>query len=93
MVGSAPRRALPDLGFGWEYVWYGVLKLAIIIGARAAVRWDRFLYRFAVLRQLACVVERSLSYPKNHRGSDATPTSIGPGVRPIRNGLSSARKR
>ena len=75
------------LGFGWVFVWYSVLKLAIIIGAHSALRWDRFLYRYAALRPLAWVVERSVSYPKAHSGSDATPTSIGPGVRPIRNGL------
>ena len=58
--------ALLYLGFGWVFVWYSVVKLAIIIGAHSAVRWDQWLYRYAALRPLAWVLERTISTPATH---------------------------
>lgn len=54
------------LGFGWVFVGYSIVKLTVIIGAHSAVRWDRFLYRYRVLRPLAWVLERTISTPATH---------------------------
>ena len=66
MPGLWLSGALLYLGFGWVFVWYGVVKLAIIIGAHSAARWDRWLYRYAALRPLAWVLERTISTPATH---------------------------
>lgn len=67
-------------GFGWGFVWYAVLKLAIIIAAHSAVRWDRFLYRFAALRPLAWVVGRTTSTPATHFAHHALTQDDGIGL-------------
>jgi sterol desaturase/sphingolipid hydroxylase (fatty acid hydroxylase superfamily) len=54
------------LGFGWVFVGYSVVKLAVIIGAHSAVRWDQWLYRYRPLRPLAWVLERTISTPATH---------------------------
>lgn len=54
------------LGFGWTFVWYSVVKLAVIIGAHSAVRWDLPLYRYRALRPVAWVLERTISTPATH---------------------------
>ncbi len=66
MPGLWLSGALLYLGFGWVFVWYSVVKLAIIIGAHSAVRWDRFLYKYRALRPVAWVVERTISTPATH---------------------------
>ena len=66
MPGLWLSGALLYLGFGWVFVWYSVVKLAIIIGAHSAVQWDRFLYRHRVLSPVAWVVERTISTPATH---------------------------
>lgn len=58
--------ALLYLGFGWVFVGYSVVKLAVIIGAHSAVRWDQWLYRWRPLRPLAWVLERTISTPATH---------------------------
>ena len=58
--------ALLYLGFGWVFVGYSVVKLAVIIGAHSAVRWDQWLYRYRPLRPLAWVLERTISTPATH---------------------------
>ena len=54
------------LGFGWVYVGYTVVKLAVIIGAHSPLRWDAPLYRHRVLHPLAWVLERTVSTPATH---------------------------
>jgi hypothetical protein len=54
------------LGFGWVYVGYTVVKLAVIIGAHSPLRWDAPLYRHRVLHPLAWVLERA--EPGRRRG-------------------------
>lgn len=54
------------LGFGWVYVVYSAVKVAVIIGAHSSVRWDRFLYEKPALRPLAWLVERTISTPATH---------------------------
>ena len=66
MPGLWAGGALLYLGFGWVFVWYSVVKLAIIIGAHSAVQWDRFLYRYRVLHPVAWVLERTISTPATH---------------------------
>ena len=58
--------ALLYLGFGWVFVGYSVVKLAVIIGAHSSVRWDQWLYRYRPLRPLAWVLERTISTPATH---------------------------
>lgn len=66
MPGLWLSGALLYLGFGWVFVAYGVVKLAIIIGAHSAIQWDRFLYQHRVLAPVAWVLERSISTPATH---------------------------
>ncbi len=66
MPGLWLSGALLYLGFGWVFVGYSIVKLTVIIGAHSAVRWDRFLYRYRVLRPLAWVLERTISTPATH---------------------------
>ncbi len=66
MPGLWLSGALLYLGFGWVFVGYSVVKLAIIIGAHSAIRWDQWLYRYRALRPLAWLVERTISTPATH---------------------------
>lgn len=54
------------LGLGGVYLVYIVVKLTVILGAHAAVPWDRALYRHRVLHPLAWIVERTVSTPATH---------------------------
>lgn len=54
------------LGFGWTYVIYGAVKVAVIVGAHSAVRWDERLYRIPALQPLAWLLERTISTPATH---------------------------
>jgi sterol desaturase/sphingolipid hydroxylase (fatty acid hydroxylase superfamily) len=54
------------LGFGTVYAVYMVLKLAVIIGAHSAVRWDEPLYKVRWLHPVMWVVERTISTPATH---------------------------
>lgn len=57
---------LLHLGFGWVYVFYSIVKMTVIIGAHAAIRWDEALYRRRWLHPLAWVIERTVSTPATH---------------------------
>ena len=57
---------LLHLGAGWVYVGYSILKMTVIIGAHAAIRWDEALYRRRWLHPLAWVLERTISTPATH---------------------------
>jgi sterol desaturase/sphingolipid hydroxylase (fatty acid hydroxylase superfamily) len=67
------------LGFGWVYVGYIFVKLAVIIGAHCSWRWDEALYRIPALRPLMWVVERTISTPATHYAHHALSESDGIG--------------
>ena len=67
------------LGFGNVYLVYIVVKLAVILGAHSAVRWDEPLYRIKALAPLAWVVERTISTPATHWGHHALTNADGIG--------------
>ena len=54
------------LGFGWVYIFYGVVKMLVIIAAHSDVRWDAPLYRIGWLSPVMWVVERTISTPATH---------------------------
>jgi len=59
--------ALLYLGVGGiVYAVYVVVKLAVILGAHCAWRWDEALYRRPALRPLMWVLERTISTPATH---------------------------
>ena len=67
------------LGFGRVYALYIVLKLAVILGAHCAWRWDEPLYRIRALRPLMWVVERTISTPATHWAHHALTNADGIG--------------
>ncbi|MFZ1607344.1 MAG: sterol desaturase family protein, partial [Rhodoferax sp.] len=54
------------LGFGMTYAIYIVVKIAVILGAHCAWRWDEPLYKIRALRPLMWVLERTISTPATH---------------------------
>lgn len=66
MPGIWASGVLVYLGFGWVYVGYTIVKMAVIIGAHSEARWDEKLYRIPALRPLMWVVERTISTPATH---------------------------
>ena len=59
--------ALLYLGVGgYVYALYVVVKLAVILGAHCAWRWDQALYKIPALRPLMWVLERTISTPATH---------------------------
>ncbi len=66
MPGIWASGALVYLGFGWVYVGYSIVKMAVIIGAHSEARWDEKLYRIPALRPLMWVLERTISTPATH---------------------------
>ena len=66
MPGLWLSGALLYLGFGWVYVAYTIVKLAVIIGAHSPLRWDAALHRCRALHPLAWVLERLVSTPTTH---------------------------
>jgi hypothetical protein len=48
--------ALIDLGLGWVYAFYLVIKMTVIYGAHSDVRWDERLYRIKWLSPLMWLV-------------------------------------
>ena len=67
MPGLWVAGALLFLGFGGMiYALYVVAKLAIILGAHCAWRWDEPLYKIPALRPVMWVLERTISTPATH---------------------------
>ncbi len=58
--------ALIWAGLGEAYVYFGLVKVVVILGAHCAVPWDAFLYRHRWLSPVAWVVERTISTPATH---------------------------
>jgi sterol desaturase/sphingolipid hydroxylase (fatty acid hydroxylase superfamily) len=54
------------LGFGTAYLFYIVVKLAVISGAHSAVRWDERLYSIKALKPVMWLVQRTISTPATH---------------------------
>jgi sterol desaturase/sphingolipid hydroxylase (fatty acid hydroxylase superfamily) len=67
------------LGLGKVYAIYIVVKLAVILGAHCAWRWDEPLYRIPALRPLMWLVERTISTPATHWAHHALTNSDGVG--------------
>lgn len=66
MPGLWLSGALVYLGFGWAYVVYSIIKMAVIVGAHSEARWDEALHRHRWLHPLAWVLERTISTPTTH---------------------------
>ena len=66
MPGLWLAGALIYLGFGWIYVLYSIVKMAVIIGAHSEARWDEALHRHRWLHPLAWILERTISTPTTH---------------------------
>lgn len=58
--------ALIYLGLGWVYVFYIIVKMAVIVGAHSDVAWDEPLYRIKWLSPVMWLVERTISTPATH---------------------------
>ncbi|MDH4480539.1 MAG: sterol desaturase family protein [Rhodoferax sp.] len=72
--------ALLYLGVGgMVYAFYIVVKLAVILGAHCAWRWDEPLYRIRALRPLMWVLERTISTPATHWAHHAVTNADGVG--------------
>jgi hypothetical protein len=67
------------LGLGAVYGAYIVVKLAVILGAHCAWRWDEPLYRIPALRPLMWVLERTISTPATHWAHHAITNADGIG--------------
>ena len=64
---------------GYVYALYVVCKLAVIIGAHCAWRWDEPLYRIPSLRPVMWVLERTISTPATHWAHHAINNADGVG--------------
>ncbi|NQV94455.1 MAG: sterol desaturase family protein [Sphingomonadales bacterium] len=58
--------ALIYLGLGWVYVFYIILKMAVIVGAHSDVAWDEPLYKIKWMSPVMWLVERTISTPATH---------------------------
>ena len=67
------------LGFGAVYALYFISKVAIILGAHCAWRWDEPLYRVRALRPLMWLVQRTISTPSTHWAHHALTNADGIG--------------
>jgi sterol desaturase/sphingolipid hydroxylase (fatty acid hydroxylase superfamily) len=79
MPGLWVSGVLIYLGFANVYLVYVVVKLAVIMGAHCAVRWDEPLYRHRWLHPLAWVLERTVSTPATHWAHHALTNADGVG--------------
>lgn len=64
---------------GIVYALYVVAKLAVILGAHCAWRWDQALYKIPALRPLMWVLERTISTPATHWAHHAITNADGVG--------------
>lgn len=79
MPGLWMAGVLLFLGFGKVYTAYIVVKIAVILGAHCAWRWDAPLYRIRALGPLMWVVERTISTPATHWAHHAISNADGIG--------------
>ncbi len=66
MPGIWFSAVLVYLGMGYAYLIYIPIKLVVILLAHSDTKWDRFLYRYSILKPIAWVVERVISTPSTH---------------------------
>jgi sterol desaturase/sphingolipid hydroxylase (fatty acid hydroxylase superfamily) len=66
MPGLWLSAILVFLGFGWTYVVYSMVKIAILVGAHSEARWDEVLFRRRWLHPLTWILERTISTPCTH---------------------------
>ena len=67
------------LGLGAVYLPYLVVKIAVILGAHSAWRWDEPLYRVRLLLPLMWLVQRTISTPATHWAHHALTNTDGIG--------------
>ncbi|HVO08335.1 MAG TPA: sterol desaturase family protein [Burkholderiaceae bacterium] len=67
------------LGLGPVYAIYIVIKMAVILGAHSAWRWDEPLYRVKALHPLMWLLERTISTPATHWAHHALTNADGVG--------------
>jgi sterol desaturase/sphingolipid hydroxylase (fatty acid hydroxylase superfamily) len=67
------------LGLGPVYTVYVLVKLAVIVGAHSAWRWDEPLYKVRALNPVRWVVERTISTPATHWAHHALTNADGIG--------------
>ena len=79
MPGLWMAGVLVFLGFGKVYVGYLVVKIAVILGAHCAWRWDEPLYRIRALHPVMWVLERTISTPATHWAHHAITNADGVG--------------
>ncbi|HTD06007.1 sterol desaturase family protein [Undibacterium sp.] len=79
MPGIWISAVLIYLGFGNVYIAYVVLKMAVIISAHSAVKWDEPLYKIRALHPLMWVLERTISTPATHYAHHALTNEDGIG--------------
>lgn len=79
MPGLWAGGILVYLGFGAVYAGYVVVKIAVILGAHSAWRWDEPLYRIRALRPIMWIVERTISTPATHWAHHALSNADGIG--------------
>ena len=80
MPGVWIAGALLYLGIGgYVYALYIVVKLAVILGAHCAWRWDEPLYKIRALRPVVWVLERTISTPATHWAHHAITNDDGVG--------------
>jgi len=79
MPGLWIAGVLVYLGFGKVYGFYLVFKIAVILGAHSAWRWDEPLYRIKALRPLMWILERTISTPATHWAHHALTNADGVG--------------
>jgi sterol desaturase/sphingolipid hydroxylase (fatty acid hydroxylase superfamily) len=64
---------------GLVYALYIVVKLAVILGAHCAWRWDEAMYRIPAMRPVMWVLERTISTPATHWAHHAITNEDGVG--------------
>ncbi|WP_457418013.1 sterol desaturase family protein [Roseateles sp. P5_E7] len=79
MPGLWMAGVLLFLGCGEVFLPYIVVKIAVILGAHCAWRWDEPLYRIKALSPLMWIVERTISTPATHAAHHALTNSDGIG--------------
>jgi sterol desaturase/sphingolipid hydroxylase (fatty acid hydroxylase superfamily) len=79
MPGLWMAGVLLYLGLGTVYVPYFVVKMAVILGAHCAWRWDEPLYRVRALRPVMWLAERTISTPATHWAHHALTNADGIG--------------
>jgi sterol desaturase/sphingolipid hydroxylase (fatty acid hydroxylase superfamily) len=79
MPGIWIAALLVYLGLGKVYAVYVLVKLAVIVGAHSAWRWDEPLYRVRGLSPVMWVVERTISTPATHWAHHALTNADGVG--------------